>query len=196
MCMALWCTLPAPFSHTQDLWVGTLAHTLLAKCNFLAHVSESLSSISSRAPKLQSLRPSRQALRLFSNVLCIFIVIDDNNSNYPTMLLTRSQTKVYNDLSPHVFEECSDLPNLSLIGIFSCHVCDVWRERVNSARRSSTPRHELTDHYQCNRRKTKSVIRVWIVCGQAPVVNNAEESPLHDETAKPKAKKAKYWKRR
>jgi hypothetical protein len=33
---------------------------------------------------------------------------------------------------------------------------------------------------------------VRIVCGQAPVVNNAEESPLHDETAKPKAKKAKY----
>lgn len=96
------------------------------------------------------------------------------------MSQTRSRTKVYNDLLPHVFEECSDLPNLSRIGIFSCHACDMWRERqIHSARKTDTPRCQLNSRFQCSRKKNKAGIRVRVICGQElPAVNAADISNI------------------
>jgi hypothetical protein len=59
-----------------------------------------------------------------------------------------------NKLCKHQFEECSDLPRLTRIGIFSCSACDIWRERVHSKGHRSLPRRDfLSDRHQCRRPK-------------------------------------------
>jgi hypothetical protein len=60
-----------------------------------------------------------------------------------------------NQLTSHKFIECSDLPYLGRIGIFSCSACDRWRQRIHSRGygKAITRRDFLSDRYQCSREK-------------------------------------------
>jgi len=57
-----------------------------------------------------------------------------------------------NFLCKPVFNECSDLPNFSRIGIFSCDKCDRWRGRDLNYRKCNKSRSEIPSH-QCTRVK-------------------------------------------
>ena len=54
-----------------------------------------------------------------------------------------------------IFHVCSDLPNLSRIGIFSCDKCDRWRNQVLNHRQHSIGRDEMA-YYKCTRQKRRS----------------------------------------
>jgi len=98
-----------------------------------------------------------------------------------------------NKLTRHEFEECSDIPRITLtrLGIFSCSACDSWRERHLSKGFKSgviKRRDFLSDRHQCSRsRLGKGPIRVRVVCGAEPKflcentnngqVNNKENIP-------------------
>jgi hypothetical protein len=59
------------------------------------------------------------------------------------------------------FQECSDLPKWSRLGIFSCHNCDKWRERLQLGTVSRASRCTLSErHYHCHRNKTGQRIAV------------------------------------
>ncbi len=92
---------------------------------------------------------------------------------------TRSTAPI-NDLTPHAYHICSDLPNLSKLGIFSCDACDRWRTKDICGRRILKPRHELKTF--CCTRVTKKLgpIRIKVVCGVVEnpcngVMENVEE---------------------
>jgi hypothetical protein len=63
------------------------------------------------------------------------------------------------------FQECSDAPNWSRLGIFSCHNCDKWRERLQLGKVPWEDRCALSaKRYQCYRNKTGEKLHVRIVC--------------------------------
>jgi hypothetical protein len=56
-----------------------------------------------------------------------------------TKCLTRANAPIY-DVTPHVYESCSKLPNLGRLGIFSCDACDQWCQRdIICGRRITKP---------------------------------------------------------
>ena len=64
------------------------------------------------------------------------------------------------------YNECSDVPNLSRLGVFSCSQCDLWRERKACSSNASLPeRSSLSSRYQCSRPGPRYI---RIVC-RAPV---------------------------
>jgi len=68
-----------------------------------------------------------------------------------------------NFLCKPVFKECSDLPNFSRIGIFSCDKCDRWRGRYLNYRKCNKSRSEMPSH-QCTRvKKGAPGIKVRVV---------------------------------
>jgi hypothetical protein len=71
-----------------------------------------------------------------------------------------------NQLAQHKYYECSDLPFLGRIGIYSCHACDHWRGRALSRGflKTSQRRDFLNDRFQCTRaKKGFGPIRVRII---------------------------------
>jgi hypothetical protein len=71
-----------------------------------------------------------------------------------------------NKLTHHKFYECSELPFLGCLGIFSCSACDRWRQRIYSRGfGQALPRRDfLNDRYQCSRSKRGlGPIRVRVV---------------------------------
>jgi len=71
-----------------------------------------------------------------------------------------------NKLACHEYHECSDLPFLGRIGIFSCNAFDHWRGRalLRGFRQTFKRRDFLNDHYQCSRgKKGFSLIRIRII---------------------------------
>jgi hypothetical protein len=73
------------------------------------------------------------------HVLLIFIVPSNKSS------------AAINKLCKQHFDERSDLPRLSRIGIFSCSACDNWREHIHSKGfGKKLPRRDfLSDQHQC-----------------------------------------------
>jgi hypothetical protein len=67
-----------------------------------------------------------------------------------------NQKYTINKLTPHKFFECSDLPQLCHLGIFSCSACDEWRERMHRrgfGKSLPQKRDFLNDMHQCHRKK-------------------------------------------
>jgi hypothetical protein len=78
---------------------------------------------------------------------------------------TTQQQSSINALCPHTFYQCSDLPNLSRIGKFSCSKCDEWRNRMHLGRRDNRDRSQLK-FYECSRvKKGMGGIRMRVICG-------------------------------
>jgi hypothetical protein len=70
-------------------------------------------------------------------------------------------------LTQSQFSECSDIPQLSCIGIFSCSACDKWRERMYSRRfgKCLQRRDFLSDRHQCRQSKLGlGPIRIRVIC--------------------------------
>jgi len=62
--------------------------------------------------------------------------------------------------------ECSDAPNWSHLGIFSCHACDLWREKwSHKLSLTSASRLLLSERYQCSRRLSGQGLKINVVCG-------------------------------
>ena len=70
-----------------------------------------------------------------------------------------------NNITPHSFNACSDLPNLGRIGIFSCDACDCWRTRDICGRKTMKPHHEIKRFWCTRGIKCLGPIRIRIVCG-------------------------------
>jgi hypothetical protein len=79
---------------------------------------------------------------------------NNHNRHGITTIMPKENQAPIKKLCKHQFEECSDLPRLTRIGIFSCSACDIWRERVHSKGHRSLPRRDfLSDRHQCRRPK-------------------------------------------
>jgi hypothetical protein len=93
-----------------------------------------------------------------------------------------SKRNCINKLTEHKYYECSDLPRLCHIGIFSCSACDIWRERIHSrGNGKSLPQRRdfLSDRHQCRREKLgMGPIRIRVVynTGDDEKVNEADHS--------------------
>ena len=62
-------------------------------------------------------------------------------------------------------QECSDAPNWSRFGVFSCHACDVWRDkRQHKFSLTRASRELLSDRFQCVRRLQGKQLKINIVC--------------------------------
>jgi hypothetical protein len=91
-------------------------------------------------------------------------VADANHNNLEPNKTMANES--INELTKHKFEECSDLPRLTRIGIFSCSACDAWRERVHSRGfgKSFKRRDFMSERHQCSRPKRHmGPIRIRIV---------------------------------
>jgi len=63
-------------------------------------------------------------------------------------------------------DECSNVPNWSRLGFFSCHPCNVWRGKkvVNPLCATKESRGLLSHWHQCTRKKSGKCLSIQIVC--------------------------------
>lgn len=86
----------------------------------------------------------------------------------------RASTIPVNGLVQYSFQECSNLPNLSSIGLFSCNACVLWRDRKLGVKTCSKERSSLGKRYRCTR---SAPVRIRIMCnaGNQPEQSAAEK---------------------
>jgi hypothetical protein len=98
---------------------------------------------------------------------------------------TRANVPI-NDLTPHEIHVCSDLPNLSRIGFFSCDNCDQWRARDVFGRRNFKSRSEMESFCCTWLAKGFGPIKVYIICGDDGSKHEAIESAKENMPHQPK----------
>jgi hypothetical protein len=86
-----------------------------------------------------------------------------------------------NALTPHAFYLCSDLPNLSRIGILSCVACDQWCTRDLCSQRILKPRSEIKSFCCSRESKNMGPIQIWIVCGSGKENSSSTVTPAHED---------------
>ncbi len=91
-------------------------------------------------------------------------------------------------------DECSGAPNWSHMGVFSCHQCDLWREKIALSGIGKKARAARSARYQCTRKKSGQPLRVRIICKEVTSVSSVTSGqPSHVELPlKRKSTKAEW----
>jgi hypothetical protein len=77
--------------------------------------------------------------------------------------------------------ECSDTPNWSRLRVFSCHACDLWREKwLFKPSLSARERHRLSARYQCNRGLNGQGLKINVACGGSAGEENTAAHPTEE----------------
>jgi hypothetical protein len=148
--------------------------TLRGTTNIPENVTEVTRAI---APIKESILPANSAhppnLRISARRSTTPAFTTQRTSNMPENVrkATRANAPI-NDCTPHMFNVCSDLPNLGRLGIFSCDACDRWRTKDITGRRIFKPRSEMKSFFCTRELKGMGPIRIRVVCG---VTNKADE---------------------
>ncbi len=103
--------------------------------------------------------------------------------------VTRANAPI-NARTPHVFNLCSDLPNLGRLGIFSCDACDRWRTKDITGRRITKPRCEMKTFLCTRELKKMGPIRIKVVCGESSHSDECKVVEDFNHVSSPLEKKA------